>query len=73
MPEVAGSRASMRMRMRRATEVYEDAQSDHEKEQCLSRMLAWENREAPGAVRQAIAAARRVLSARGIRVVQSGG
>ena len=59
--------------MQIATEVYEDAQSDHEKEQCLSRMLAWENRVAPGAVRQAIAAARRMLSARRVRVVQSGG
>ena len=59
--------------MQIATEVYEDAQSDHEKEQCLSRLLAWENRVAPSAVRQAIAAARRVLSARRVRVVQSGG
>ena len=59
--------------MQIATEVYEDAQSDHEKEQCLSRLLAWENRVAPNAVRQAIAAARRMLSARRVRVVQSGG
>ena len=59
--------------MQIATEVYEDAQSDHEKEQCLSRLLAWENRVAPSAVRQAIAAARRMLSARRVPVVQSGG
>ena len=59
--------------MQIATEVYEDAQSDHEKEQCLSRMLAWENCVVPGALRQAIAAARRVLSARRVRALGVGG